>query len=465
MNKAQDYLFIASVFLLGVVLYSPFAFGKFNDMEVIRFIYPFKFNLIEDTFRWIFIDSCIGDEAIRPFPSFLWLLFYKLFGAQPFCYYSLLLVVFSLNGALVYILTNRLLGMPSAGLLASAYFITHPVNHALLKSAIYYTDVLAMSFSILSICSYIAFRERNKQRIAPAIASISFFVLGVGCKESALVVPFILLVYELIYHRPAPRLLIGRSYLPLLLNFCLFFLYMMFRVQIIGGLGKDHDISDRLIDLEHVIRNLLWLLGVWYSDSWIWYLLLASLLIPLVPIFSAELRFFTAWIWLGMLPTLNMSAERYIYLSSVGLAALVAIGVIRLSKVIPGKRSWLQRTIKLAFLIIILLINISNDIMDEDIRRAFYIKGVANNIVDETLRVLPRVEPREHIHIIVADPGASRMLFSKRLKVSDKLIEGMIKLLKVRYGDDTLNIRIMPQRPKRLFKADHTIEVRSFEQF
>ncbi len=126
-----------------------------------------------------------------------------IFGLHPLPMRILVYLLLLFNAWIVYRLARQLTGSAEIGVLAALFMSFHKRLFELYNNngAIY--DVLCCTFYLLTLLYYIRVRERGRPGWRQMIVLYALFVAALNSKEMAATVPAILLVYEIIYRRPA----------------------------------------------------------------------------------------------------------------------------------------------------------------------------------------------------------------------------------------------------------------------
>jgi protein O-mannosyl-transferase len=158
----------------------------------------------------VWIDVYPGSTGNYYRPVFLlWLLVnYTLFGPNPFGWHLATVLAHLLVTALVYVLAGKLLKDPVTAFIACLIFGLSPVHIESVAWASGITDPLLAIFFIPSFLCYMNYRERqnNETRrlnIWPVgniwlVGSLIFYALALLAKETAVILPAIILAYEFI---------------------------------------------------------------------------------------------------------------------------------------------------------------------------------------------------------------------------------------------------------------------------
>lgn len=168
----------------------------------------------------IFTSTITG--AYRPLRVLSYAVDYSLWGLNPVGFHLTNVLLHGVNCVLVCLLVRRLARNGAAAILAAALFAVHP---ALVESVACVSgrkDLLGTLFVLASFLSYTrAFQPGGDRRFYGL--SLLFFLLGMGAKEVMVVLPAILIAYEIcfsagnrlrnILHRQPPFLLMAVGFL------------------------------------------------------------------------------------------------------------------------------------------------------------------------------------------------------------------------------------------------------------
>ncbi len=163
---------------------------------------------------------------------------YRVFGERPAGYHVLSVLMHALVSLLVYALVTRLSEDRRTGLVAGLLFAAHPVHTENVCWIAGYPDVQTTLFTLLAWWLYLlsASQEGKPWRRCTAAGVAICFLLALLAKETAVVLPAILLAYELLLRRAGPRQLLGRRW-PEWLGLALAFAaYLLLRHRALGGL-------------------------------------------------------------------------------------------------------------------------------------------------------------------------------------------------------------------------------------
>jgi len=117
------------------------------------------------------------------------------FGAQPGRYAVVNIGLHLLASFLVLLLARRWLSSKRAGLVAAVLFAIHPMASAVVPTATGQIDILAAVLVLGSLASWESYRETGAGRWLTTAALL--WLLGLLCKESAIVAPGLIVLMEL----------------------------------------------------------------------------------------------------------------------------------------------------------------------------------------------------------------------------------------------------------------------------
>jgi protein O-mannosyl-transferase len=320
----------------------------------------------------------------RPLTTLSYLFNYAILGngANPAGYHWVNLILHAANVTLVYALGTLIFGVPALGLALAAIWGLHPLLTESVTNIVGRADLLA-AFGILMglLCHIRAAAQTPWRRAGWLIALALSQSVALFSKETGVVLPALMLSYDLIWsERSAWRRRIV-SYAVLVLPFVAFFvlrsqLHMHLAVPFRENALIGAPFWTARMTAFQVIGRFLWLF-VWparlsadYSYNSVplfhwppagWEDLLAPIVLAMcVAGIALALRlrrenksvcFFVFFFFISLAPTSNLfliigsvMSERFMYLPAIGLTGC-AVGLIyglsrRYSQTVPGKIQW-----------------------------------------------------------------------------------------------------------------------------
>ncbi len=369
------------IFMIVAACLLVYSNSLFND-----FVYDDIFQVVEN--RWLRDMRHIpevfargvwgfsgGDQSnyYRPLMHLSYMVTYALFGLRPWAFHLVNILLHTGVSVLVFLLGVQLQraarSVPSneVPFLAALLFATHPVHT---EAVTWIAGLPEVSFSLLFLLSlYLYLRaaaDEGRPRAALYLSSLLCFLLALLSKETALVLPVVLVVYEHVFSRAArPLSLQLKRVLPYL---AVAIVYLAIRTLVLEGfaVSKRHaELSDYeyFINVFPLVSSYLWKLllptnlNVFYTFEPIHSLLQAKGIVSLAVtggfaiflVWSHRRHrlacFSAAFIIIPLLPVLyipalgeNTFTDRYLYLPSFGYVLLSASFVAWLAQRRPRAR-------------------------------------------------------------------------------------------------------------------------------
>ncbi len=305
----------------------------------------------------------------RPFLEIFYRLEYRIFGLNPAGYHFVNILVHIINGFLVFLIGRSLFSERVVALGAvplqlffvqgalAMIFLVHPVQSEAVASIVGISNLLSALWVLLSFYFYMKSRE-GKNFICFQYLAAMFFFISLTTKESAVVVPLLLGVYELCF--PIKEEAFFKKWLRLLPILIIFGGYMWIRRFVVGGmvpsvLEYEQEFVLRLLAVPGILATYVSLIffpiGLHYYRCadilrpWLGPALACLAIFVLALVMIARLRdqrrvlvFGFLWFLLSLAPTLNivplineyslvLAAEHFLYFPLVGFL-LFAGGVV-----------------------------------------------------------------------------------------------------------------------------------------
>jgi protein O-mannosyl-transferase len=320
---------------------------------------------------WSFAYPGIQGNYYRPIFLLFLLLNYKVFG--PFAAGWHLVSVAAHVGVtyLVYVLARRMTGDDRTALIAALIFGVNPVHIESVAWISGVTDPLLALFLLPSFFCYLNASDEKVHRRAWLAGSVALYGIAMLSKETALVLPIIVIVYEWLWHKPVgPNWLQSafdraRTAAWRIVPFVLItFIYLAVRWQVLQGLGHTMvplSVPTIIYTWPHLmlfyLRHLVWPFGlsVFYNVPYVRTPALVPFVLPLAGLAAVGFlawhvvrklggsstqdgrlaAFCCAWILIPFIPLLDLSVlpvgeiahDRYLYLPSIGFSILVAMAL------------------------------------------------------------------------------------------------------------------------------------------
>ncbi len=194
--------FIPVIVLAGFVSYINVYDNQFlwdDEFAVQKNAYIRDFSRLPEIFT---TSSGTGagriDNFYRPVQLLMYSIAYSFSGMNPFGYHLLNVLLHLANAVLLFLLVSGVFGEKRAAFLASLLWVVHPVHTEAVTYMNGTADPLSMFFALSSFLLYMRFRDRKK----PAFLALSMasFVMALMSKETIIILPALLALYELTRH-------------------------------------------------------------------------------------------------------------------------------------------------------------------------------------------------------------------------------------------------------------------------
>ncbi len=289
---------------------------------------------------------------------------YALFGLSPVGWHAFAVFVHLVNVGLVYLVARKLLSNDESNrwmpLIPAAIFASHPVQLETVAWISGMTDSLMAVPLLLGFLCYLQWRQSAAAKWIAACAL--FFALALLTKESGATFLLLLLAFEVTIGRSQPSQPKSKPALTFGVMGVMTLLYFAIRWMVlrtpIGQPATPLSLPAALFTIPAIVLRYLRMLllpygmSAFFNSDYVSTPSLVNFFLPLVVVVAIlfaldywarrtrtpEIAFAATWIFIGMLPVLNlrmMQADdfihiRFLYLSSIGFALLVAIALKQL---------------------------------------------------------------------------------------------------------------------------------------
>ncbi len=251
-------IIIASFAVYFNALFNGFVYDDLIQVLKNRWIKDIKY--IPEIFSssvWNFSSEVKISNYYRPLMHILYMIDYHIFGLNPWGFHLMNILFHAGTSVLVFLITSYLFRESKNQLvrsnlfpafLASLLFVTHPVHTEAVTWVAGLPELSFTFFSLLSLYFYI--RSEGRLNSDYIFSAASFFVATL-CKETALTLPVMLLVYDYAFGKGPTRLLDRlMRYVPYLV---LAGVYLILRMHALGSMTPIRSYGE-LSNYQYVIN-------------------------------------------------------------------------------------------------------------------------------------------------------------------------------------------------------------------
>lgn len=304
---------------------------------------------ILDIFSYEFLRHSWEDlDVNRPLMVISLMFDFSIWHLNPMGYHLTNLILHAANTIIFLYLLKSIFSNSRIPILAVLLFAVHPVHIQAVNAINFREDLLVTFFYMLSLACFIRGVDSNNS-MWRFFLSFWFYLLALLSKEMAITLPLICFIYLTAWKQARRQWWVFAGYILVTAVYLLFFLYIK---QFSGGsVITDLTLLQRIYGLLTAFGRYLWLhlfpIGLTADyDPRLFYTFtadnIASAVITLVlfiwSLYRAIIKpspafFFLALFYItlipvtNMIPILNPVAERYLYLPSIGLITIAAMGI------------------------------------------------------------------------------------------------------------------------------------------
>lgn len=198
----QRYHAVVVLIVLSVTVllfYAPILPGNFlsDDHVYIAHLLEYGRQYVQgnDLDSWFFVYN--SPTFLRPLVQWFWLFNYLVWYTSATGFYLSNIFLHALNAFLVYLLVSQILDSKIGALFGSLLFALHPTHPDSVAWIADCVDLLAVFFSLLGALFFVLHRKRTDR--TDLVVSVCAFALATLTKETTLVLPGVLIVYDLFY--------------------------------------------------------------------------------------------------------------------------------------------------------------------------------------------------------------------------------------------------------------------------
>jgi protein O-mannosyl-transferase len=413
-NKFISRKSICAVTIVILALqYGPFLNFNFVEADYTRlYMAKYYFSLYN-----VFVDQFLNSFFYRPLSNgLLYKLFYDLSGLNTAGYRSFILLVFFLNTLLVYELTLLLCHEKYMAWSAALFFVTRTaLAQEVLCLSCGFEDPVATFFILSSFVAYLLYAKNHA--IGFYIAALVSAILGILSRESAMVIPLIILLIEYsclkcFNIRHVTKALI--RVIPFsLVAACPFIRMIMdtlfFRAAFVARAGW-YGIG---FSLHSFLANLYFFFLHSFNSSFEMYCVVIFLVVAFGGMRHAaekkrQLAYACGIIFIGFMPYISVSnglSAYYLSISLIGISVLFALGIKNIVERFPVVRSALIVSL-VPFFVVSCIIGIKTA---KELDVTFMCEKISSQAIELFKREFPTLPEESFVYIENSDHNNSNI--------------------------------------------------------
>ena len=358
MNKNIRLILFSLITVLPVLIYlnslgNTFVYDDYLTITNNHFIRERRYLSAFFSQKYFAISN---ELTYRPVVTLSYFVDYAIWQLQPWGYHMTNLIIHTLNVYLVYFTAYLLFKNRITAFISCLLFSIHPIFSEAINAVSYREDLLSASFLLVAFILFIQYNKSTNRRyfIIWYALSLLTYLLAMLSKETAFVLPFLILSYDLIFQKNhilnfhnrirrlaanyAGYIAIGGFYL--FLRFYLFhnpgesvrypgnsvFVNFIMMTKVLGYYVKLLFIPAPL-NADYIVPLTFSPADAAFIISIILLIITAILLVKKCRL-SSIWTFSTIWFFVTLLPVLNIipinniMAERYLYIPGIGFTML-----------------------------------------------------------------------------------------------------------------------------------------------
>lgn len=295
----------------------------------------------------------LSKDVWRPLVTLSFAIDHRLWGLDPRFYHIENIKLHIVSAILVYLVVLSLVGNGIAALAAALIFAVHPVQVEAVTYISGRSNVLFLPFFLAAVIFHIQNRRTEASRGIYYNLCLASFFLSLMSKEMAIALPFVLITYDIYFYRRPGIRPYARYYIPFIL---VAVFYILARLSVLGVVAQRHTWwgGGLITHLFTVVSSLFTYLRLLISpvNLRLEYMFSApSMMRTQILLITAGLEailliiqlfrkdriasFWFLWFFVTLIPVSNIVpfkavlAERFLYLPSIGFAALAGLIVSR----------------------------------------------------------------------------------------------------------------------------------------
>ena len=257
---------------IAFLAYSPILDYFFTGTDTLTLIETSRIQSVQDVHRLFTQPLMAGTRFVdvakfyRPLASLSYSLDYSLWKLEPFGFQLTNLVLHIVVSILVFFLLRVLCaGDTTVAWIGALVFATHPILVESVPAIDRRHDMLAVMFLIASLLAFVRYRRPTGPRTLFLVLSITTYVLGLGAKETAIVLPVVVFLHYLVFPEESSHLRRITAAAKGVAGYLAATLaYVVWRFYVLGGLGGYQQAAS--LDVRQVLPYLANIIHSYFQD-------------------------------------------------------------------------------------------------------------------------------------------------------------------------------------------------------
>lgn len=252
LRRHQTWWQCAVLVMLGLIAFWPSVSYDFVNWDDPAYI---EYNDLIKGWSWSNLKGIATEVVTRnyaPITIFSFLIDYTLWGTNPCGYHATNILLHLANGLLVFFLMRRVTGSVFVGWLTAALFLIHPIQ---IESVVWISSRKGLLCSLFML-SALMMRMKPDPDHRDDLWYLVFLALALFSKAHAIVLPPIVLLYDMLIHRQALAKALPRQFIAGLMSLLLLLMTMGAQNTVLGGV-RGH-MSLGLMRIIAVDITILW---------------------------------------------------------------------------------------------------------------------------------------------------------------------------------------------------------------
>lgn len=364
--------YIFYIFFITVIVFFNTLFFEFVWDDNYQIITNYDIRTLEGLLKLIFSPIPSMPNYYRP--TFIISLYmdYGLWGLNPLGYHLTNLILSILNNILIFFISSMIFKNNRIGFITAIIFAIHPTHAEPVAYISARNELICTFFLFLSLIFYLKFRLGTKKSLTIILSTV-FYFFSLLSKENAVIMPLLIFLYELSFHKND----INKSFKFLFFFVLATLIYFLLRLKF-TTLSENAPLIHRLLTFPKIFVYDLFLLffpffhktfyqvdiiNNFFDKYFLFYLLFLIIFLSgslIISKYDKRLFFCLKWVFITLIPVSTLItliyptliAERYLYLPSVGFSMFLAVIFNDIYDLSYKKKPFLKIVLKYLFFVV-----------------------------------------------------------------------------------------------------------------